>query len=279
MEEVTPVATEPEAPKEAPKETPKEEPKTPEFISDKFAALARKEKAVVKSRQEISQAKAEMEKERQAMAQERAEFQRWKALKENAKMDPDAYLNEAGLSYGYLTERTLKGGTDPNAILEKANQRISEFERKQEEERKKAEEQQKTLAQKDFEERVANFVAGIHDFVGQNKETYELIDLHGQQNLVWDVIQEAARRGDSLTVKQAADKVENYLGQQVEKALSAKKFKDRFEAKKAPEAPKEPGAPTLNNNMNTTTPVNPGIISDQERMQRALAALNKAIGQ
>ena len=78
----------------------KDTPKTPEFMSEKFLALARKEKSVVKARQEISAMKAEFEKQQAQFKEQMQEFQRWKQLKENAKLDPDAYLQEAGLSYG-----------------------------------------------------------------------------------------------------------------------------------------------------------------------------------
>lgn len=262
-------------------EPPKVDEKPPvEPVSDKFAALARKEKGIVKARQELSALKTQLEAQQKQMDAQMAEFKRWQGLRENAKVDPEAWLNEAGLSYGYLTERALKGGKDPNAILEAAEKKLSDWEKKQQEAAKKAEEDQKTQAQKEFEERVATFVQGIHEYVEQNKEAYELTTLHGQQNLIWEVIQEGARRKQQISVKDAADKVEAYLGEQVEKALASKRFKDRFTpVEKATETPKEAGSPTLNNSMNTTTPVSPGLISEQERMTRALNALNKALGE
>ena len=259
---------------------PTPEVKPPSFISDKFAQLARKEKAIVKSRQELSALKADLEKQRSQMAAQQAEFERWQKLKANAKLDPDSYLNEAGLNYGALTERALKGEKfDANEVIAQTRAEIAAFKKEQEERAQKALEENKTTAQNDFQERVKNFVSGINDFVEQNKETYELIDLHSQQDLIWQVIQEGARRKQNITVKEAADKVETYLGQQVEKALLSKKFKDKFMPKIAEEKPKEAGSPTLTNSMTPGTPTTPQYITDQERTQRALAALNKALGE
>lgn len=290
MEEVTPGQSnetptqtiiegqEPPKVEEAPKEETKvEEKKTPEFMSDKFAALSRKERAIVKARQELSAQKAEMEREKQSSAKDREEFNRWRALKDNAKLDPDAYLNEAGLTYGSLTERNLKGGIDPNAILEKTNQTIAQFRKEQEEKESAAKKAQEEASKKDLDQRVTNFISGIYDFVEQNKETYELIAQTEQQNLVWDVIRVGAQRGQELTVKQAAEKVEDYLGGQVEKALSAKKFKDRFTQVRK-EEPK-PGAPSLTNSMapSTQSPTRP--LTDKDRMRNAEIALKKSFGE
>jgi hypothetical protein len=265
-------------PVEEVKEVPKEQPK--EQVSDKFAALARKEKSIVKARQELAAEKAKIQQEMNQLKAQMLDFDRFKRLKENAKTDPDAYLKEAGLSYGYLTEQNLKGGIDPNAILEKTEQKLSEWEKKQEEAQKKIEEGQKAQAAREWQEKVQGFVQSINDFVEENKDTYELIALHGQQPLVWEVIQEAARRNDVMTVKDAATKVEAYLSEQVEKAMTnSKKFKDKYELKKVPEPPKVPGSPTLSNSMGATTPVKPGMITEAERTARALAALNKALGE
>lgn len=254
----------------------KDTPKTPEFMSEKFLALARKEKSVVKARQEISAMKAEFEKQQAQFKEQMQEFQRWKQLKDNAKLDPDAYLQEAGLSYGSLTERNLQGGIDPKAILEKTNQTIAQFKKEQEEKEKAAQEAAKTQAQKDYEARVGQFVQGIYDFVEQNQDTYELTNQTGQQNLIWEVIQAAAKRGTDMTVKQAAEKVEEYLSEQAEKVLSSKKFQGKYtKVVKEEEAPKVTPAPTLTNNITASSQPKPGMLTEQQRIQNALAVLNK----
>lgn len=253
-----------------------EEKKTPEFMSEKFHQLARKEKSVVKARQEISQMKADFEKQQAQFKEQLADLQRWKHLRDNAKLDPESYLNEAGISYGSLTERNLKGGIDPNVIFEKTNQTIAQFKKEQEEAKKQAQEEQKTQAKKQYEQNLQNFVQGIHEFVETNKEKYELTSLHGQQHLIWEVIQEAGKRGTEMTVQQAAEKVENYLDQQVTKALASKKFKDKFVPVVKPEDPVKPSVPTLSNNITATTPVNGNRApTEQERIANAMAVLNK----
>ncbi len=292
MSEVTPATTAAEvlngaapvaeAPPEPPKEPAKEAPKEPEFMSDKFAALARKEKTLVKKSQELSSLKADIEKQQSALKSQQEEYQRWLKIKENAKLDPDSYLSEAGLTYGYLTERALKGDKgDPKAILEHTEKRLSEFEKRQEEAKKQAEEAAALKAKEEWEAQLQGFAQSISDFVDENADTYELIKIHDQKALIFDVIQEGARRQKVISVKEAAEKVENYLAQQVEKALESKKFKEKFSPVKKEVAPpaKDSGTPTLSNNMSTSTPHTSPAITDKERMERALAALNKSLGE
>lgn len=258
----------------------KPEPKTPEFMSEKFAVLARKEKSIVKARQEIAALKADFERERKDWNENLEEFKRWKKIKENAKLDPDAYLNEAGLSYGYLTEKALKGEKiDGNEILARAEAKIAALEKKLEERDAKLKEDQTQQASQDVINRRETFFSNVNDWISAQGDAYELINMHNQHQIVRAVIEEAANRKKDITVKEAADKVEAYLAEQIEKAVSSsKKFKEKYVPKKIEEK-KEPGAPTLNNSMNTTTPVSPGMITDQERTARALAALEKALGE
>lgn len=262
-------------------ETPKTEPaKQQEFASDKFAALARKEKAIVRDRQELSAMKAKIEKELQSIAQQKAEYERFMKLKENAKLNPDEYLKEAGLSYGYLTEQNLKGGIDPATILEKTQETLSNWEKQQKEKAKIAEEESKARAAKEFEEKKTNFIKGIYDYVEKNKETYEITALNDQAGLVWEVMEKAALQGRVMDMKEAADKVEEYLVSQVEKSIAAKKFKDRFSpAIKEDAKDVKPGAPTLTNNMSASTQINNKGLTDQERMRNAELALKKAFGE
>lgn len=282
-EEVTtvPVVTEtpnPEVPVEAPKETPK----TPEFMSEKFHALAKKEKAIVKERQAMAQQRAQFEQEKAQSSKDLSEFKRWQALKDNAKLDPDAYLQEAGLSYGALTERQLNGGLDPKAILEKTNQTIAQFKKEQEERDQKNKDEQKSQAQKDYDAKISQFVEGIHSYVDQNAESYPTIKNAGTQNDVFQLIERAAQRGKLLNVKEATDMVENYYDGVIDKVLESPKWIKKLSEKLKPQEDvntPRPGAPTLSNNMTSSTQPKTGMITEQQRIQNALAALNKSIGE
>ncbi len=263
-----------------PEKKDEEKPKEPGFMSDKFAALARKEKANVKERQEISEKRAELEKKITEFKAQQTEFERWQKIKANAKLDPDAYLKEADLDYTYLTQKELKG-VDPKVILEKTTEQVEALRREIREGKEREAEQLKADQQKAYEEQVQNLLSTIDEVVDENADTYELIKLHNQQNLVWSVIQEAAKHDETLSIKEAADRVEKYLTDHIEKSITtAKKFKDKYTAPKKDE-PKTPipGTPTLSNNLTSTTPVKPGYMTDKEREQRALDALNKALGQ
>lgn len=78
------VETKVEPAAEVKEEPKKEEPKTPEFMSEKFAQLSKKEKAIVKARQELALEKEKIARERDQNAKDLEEFKRWKAIKDNA---------------------------------------------------------------------------------------------------------------------------------------------------------------------------------------------------
>lgn len=264
-----PEATEPTQETQEVKETT--EVKEPEIASDKFEALARKEKAIFKARKEISQMKSDFERERAMLQDKIKEFERIQKLRDNAKLDPDAYLKEAGLSYGYLTEHNMKGGVDPNTILEKTQATLTEWEKRQEEKLAQQQKEAQERQQKEYEEQYAEFVEKSLEYIASNTEEFELVNQLGQQNLVIEVMTEAGRRGKALTVKEAALKVEDYLNQNIEKALSTKKFQGKFKK----EEPKVTSDTTLNNAMSGGSSPNQRYVSEQERIDRALAVLNK----
>jgi len=276
-------------------ETPKTEeaPKAP--VSQQFAALAKKEKAIVKQQ-------AEIKAKETAFAQREAEIAAREAkVKESESLfetDPFEALKLRGYSYEKLTDMILSGQMkvekapeDPTALAKRlANEireEISAKEKAREDAAKKSIEDQKAAEAAQLEEAYAAYRSEVKDYTTQNADDYELINLYGQQEAIVTEVQayyEEHKR--VLSVKEASDIVEKKLEAEVQKALGAKKFASKItpptatktEAKAVAEkatATKTPApTKTLSNNIHTTMASTLPASTDSERMKRALSALN-----
>jgi hypothetical protein len=120
------------------------------------------------------------------------------------------------------------------------------------------------------------FRAEIAEFVKEHAETYELTALYEQSAAVFEVMDAHFRatfdpetgKGEILTKKQAAEKVEAHLEGLGEKMLKAKKMAAKLKPAE-PETPK-----TLTNDLAQST-FSGSAKTEQERMARAMAALAK----
>ena len=102
-------------------------------------------------------------------------------------------------------------------------------------------------AQKAEEEAYQNTIDGailahhhlITHHLSQNVEKYELIQLQGEQDLVWEVTEAHydANDGEILTPEQAADKVEAYLEKKIRDAMGLKRFEAKEETQTTDSVP------------------------------------------
>lgn len=278
------VESAPEAPVAAakPEETKKEEP-----LSAKFAALAKKEKAVVKLREEVKAKEAAISAREAAIAEREAKIKEAEQLFDT---DPFAALEKRGYTYQKLTDMILSGKTtvekkpeDPvevaKRIADDLRKEFAEKEKAREEAAKKAQEEAKKKQEEELAAAYEQYRGEVAAFVEQNSDQYELINMYGQQELVIDTVNgyyETHKR--VLSVKEACDMVESYLDEEAKKVFAAKKYKkQQEEAKPATPKKEEPKAPskTLSNNMTPTMASTLPAKSESERMKRALAALNQ----
>lgn len=245
----------------APEEKKPEAAKAPPG-ADRFAALAKKERAI--------QQQATALKEREAKL---ADFE---SIKQKATSNPLEALKILGISYEQITEFILNGQKPtPDLQVSAVKQEIDALRKERELEKeaaKKAQEEEHSRTMEQFRAEVGNFIK-------TNAEQYELTALYNGESIVEATIeQHFAATQKVLSIKEAADLVEAYFEDQVKAASQAKKF----QAKQEPKAPGQPAkemertkAPTLNNGMTSSAPSLLPAKTEADRVQRALAALEK----
>lgn len=266
-----------------------ETPKAPATNSDKetsskFAALAKRERAIVKQQQEFKSKESEYARKDQELAAREAKIKESESL-----WDTDVFkaLELKGYDYKKLTDLMLAGQSaapkapeDPATIARKA---IEDFKKEQaakdsekEAAAKKAADEAKSKQDADLAAAYESFRSEINEHIKTNEAEYELISLYGQQELVVETVQGYFDKHNKvLSIKEASEMVENYLLGEAQKAMKTKKLGAKTEEPKAP-APKETprtASKTLNNDMTANVPVNTPARNEQDRFKRAMAAL------
>lgn len=258
--------------------TPQQDPQ----LASRFGALAKRERSILNQKREFEQMRAQFEADRKAFEAERA---RHIGLYESGRKDPRGLLSELGWDYNKLTEAQLKN-FEPNAVdeikavrqeMQQELQALKDQQRQQrEEETRKALESERQQYAAQVQQAKDSVAAEIRS----KGDEFEFINTMGEHELVYVTMQEHfAKTGKIMEVLEAAKLVEEYIEQEeVAKVTGTKKFQSRFQTKVADgEKPTEgfQQSRTLTN-MNTSGPQ--GVLpaaTENERMQRALAALNK----
>lgn len=289
----------------------KVEEKQPDKLAPKFAALSKKERFIVAKQQELkaseaklAESKAKMESE---FAQERAkinsEMEKVNKFESLKKMNALEAMKELGFTYEQLTDIVLNEGkptteqlfntktAELEAKIEALKQaeldKTKDFEAKAkqaEEAKAKALEEEKLAAEKQQQETIVNFQKHIIKHLDDNKELYELIHTNGYQDSVYSVIEEQYQQnGRVMDVSEAAEAVENYLEEQIQKNLATNKLKAKVSSptapKESPEASNKANATeqepkTLNNEMTSASSNKSPALSEEERFKRALERLS-----
>lgn len=259
-----PSASSPEAGK--PEETKKEP------LSPALAALAKKQKEILRQRESVK-LKEQALLEREAKLREIED----RISKFESLSDPLEALKLKGWSYKDVTDFVLNNNKPtPEQQIKSVEQQMRDWMSKQEDAQKKAAEEATSRAKAEMDAVVTNFKGEIAEFLDAHKDTYELTSLYQQQELVFSTVQaHFDQTGKVMSIKEASELVEKYLEEQVEQSLKTKKLQSRL-APRAAEGSKpegKAGATTLTNQMSSSAPsmVSPRIEND--RMKRALAAL------
>jgi len=310
MPEATPVAPVVEAPKvEAPKTEPVKTEAPPvaapppaapakddaaERIAKAFGAMSKKEKQLVEESRKLSAERAELAKDREAVAAH-------KAALAAAKAKPLEALAALGLSYDELTNviannnqltpelRTKAEIEEAKDLARKAAADLEEMKKENATAAERAKEARKQAAQQQFQAQYDRWVAGTVAFVKANAVQYELTNLNDAQGEVPKLIEAVHKKtGNLLTKEEAAERIEAYFVERVEKSVASEKWK-RLQAEKAAKAtppaakkgeekPVEAKRPTLNNDLTATTkvPVPKKNETREETMARVKAAFEAA---
>ena len=267
--------------------------KPEETASAKFSALAKKEKAIVKRDQEIkAKEQAFAEREAKITAREasiKASEELWekdifKALETRLNLAP-------GTGYQKLTDLVLEGKSvapesqDPVVVAKKTIEQFKAEQKARDDERlaneKKAKEEAELKQKQELEQAWEAYNNEVNEFVKSNADDYELINTYSQQALIAQTVDEFYNANKKvLSVKEAADMVESYLESEAKKALATKKFgsslkKDSGEPKAEAKKEDAPAAKTLTNSMQPTSASVLPPQSEQDRMRRAMAALER----
>jgi hypothetical protein len=226
-------------------------------------------------------------KEQEASLQEKlAKIERFeKAKGGNAK----EALDLLGLDYNQLSEAILQDGKLPPEVhIKKLEDKLSDLE-KQREQDKSAQEQEKQKLQAQAEEKaISGFKTEIDTYLKDNKDRYELTHFWEMEDLVFEVIEEHYTRtlnqetgvGKVLSIKEAADKVEEHLEKKFSKAHEVGKIKALWGAipknsqetlakqlaSKSAQQPK-----TLTNNMSQAPAVKTGRPPEDQRIREIVA--------
>lgn len=253
-----------------------------EKLSPKLQVLLKRERAALEKEKAAKAREAEITAKLAALEEREAKIKEFESLK---KSNPMKALELLGLNYQQLTEVALADGNlTPDIKLkmleEKFDSRLNAQEAAIAKEREEA--AKKQAAQ--FEKAVEDFKTEIGKYLKENSDRYELISFEQSEDLIYDVIEEHFERtkdeetgiGETMTIQQAADKVEEFLEKKYSKAKDLKKVQAFLTPK--PVAPEKPKAPTgqkqktLTNNL-SATPMKPRTtrITDDERIAKAIA--------
>lgn len=249
-------------------------------VSGRLEVLIRREQAAV-AREQAAKAK---EAEIQAHLSRIKEF-------ESVKENPKRALELLGLDYDQLTQSLLNDGNLPPEVqIKKVEDKFEAFKREQELEKERLQKEADKKAEEQLTKTIENFKSEINSYISDNKSRYEFIEFEGQQELVFEVVDEHYKRttdpetgvGKVLSIAEAADKVEAYLEKKYEKAKALEKTKTLWgsiprETQKTLEQqalkPQMSQPPkTLSNQLSaSSTKPKVGPISDDERIQKAIA--------
>lgn len=251
-------------------EPPKVEDKK-ESNSAAISAIAKEKRRVLAMKRQMDTERAMLRKEMDDMKRER---ESWAKIS-----NPIEALQAKGWSYKDATDYVLNNKEmTPELQVKAVRDEIASFKKEQQEKDQLAQQRQAEEAKKRVEETISTFKENITDYISNNAETYELINLHGQQDAVFDTIEVYFNRTQKvMTMKEACDHVEKYLEEQVERTIKdTKKFKSRFTQ---PEVKKEEKltanqARTLSNNMTSSAPSLLPAKTEADRIKRALAVLD-----
>lgn len=263
-------------------ESASEEPKEDPVISERYAALAKREKALrdarmrqeqaLKDREEALKAReAELSKPRQ---EPKADYSGY-ISKDLLKTNPLAALAEAQISYDDLTQRVLEAGTlDPRVerMLQQAEEKIARLQEQidnQTKSQQERDEQQYASALRQIETDIKEMVT--------DDPSYELIKATGAESEVVARIKETfEKEGVLLTNEEAAQQIEDELLAEAERLAKLEKIQKRLKpvaSKPVESAPAKIAAdPQTKPRMNTLTNANSVPARQLSARERALAA-------
>lgn len=251
----------------APAEVTPGQEKKDDFLSPKFAALARQEKQIRQERERFKAEKEQWERERTAQLN-------GYIPKEKLKANALSALEEAGLSYDELTKQLLESpAAQVDPTIRALEAKLAKLEAEQAASKQKQEETQ-TTAYKQAVETIRRNVTGL---VESNPE-FEMIKALDQADAVVALIEETFKAdGYVMSEEEAAKEVEEHLAEEAMKMAGLEKIKKRLNppapveepAEKRPVTQQQPQMKTLTHELNAAPTGRP--LTPKQRRENAIA--------
>lgn len=202
-------------------------------LSARFNALSKREKLLVERERELKQ------------REERLKY--FDENYEQLKRSPKKVLEELGLDFEKFTSAYLDelDGKKPEKSVEDM---IAEVQKEQSEWRSQFEDQQRQMQEAQKKQFIENYKKDLKNYLSSepNLEKYELINAKGAYDTVYDVIQsyfmqtqEETGQGQTISVDEAAQLVEEHFEEEAKTFLKAKKFAEKKEEEPKPEKHKK----------------------------------------
>ena len=264
-------------------ETLTTEPKQ-DTASKQFSALAKKEKAIVQKNAELKAKEASFAEREAKIAAREAKIKESESL-----WDTDVFkaLEARGYDYTKLTNLMLEGKTvapesaDPLVLAKKTIEQFKAEQKQRDDERianeTKAKADAEARQKKELEDAWEAYNTEVTEFTTKNADDYELINTYNQQALIAQTVDEFYQKNKRvLSIKEASDMVEAYLESEAKKALATKKFGSTVKKDSGEPIPtlNKKETKTLTNSMQPTSASVLPAASEQDRMRRAMAALD-----
>lgn len=278
-------------PQEPVKPTEPEKSKEEDRFAAKFAALSRKEKQIRQREQDIERRLKEVEtraKEAEAKLAQAVDKESWK---KQLQKDPFKGLEEAGLTYKELIERSIRGEGEVTPeqkqaqMLQEMNERIEKLNAeilKRDEDAKQRDQQAQMRQAQQLEKQLR---MDIQKFIESKKEDLPLLSMDDDATqTVFDAIEELAKENpvssyeDALAlVDKAALGLESYYEEEISKRARHPKIQGLLGAQKPSSEPSKPSSKsaTLSNSLSQSAavPKNSANMSDDESKQYAASLL------
>lgn len=264
--------------------------KADDKVSSKIELLIRREQQALARERQAKERETQLEARFKELESEKAKITEF----ESVKKDPKKALGILGLTYDEITQAHLNDGELPPQVeIKRLREELEAYKANQSKEKdfekEKALEFSKKQAEAQEQKAIGEFKGEIGQYLSDNSARYEYISFEDEQDLVFAVIDENYNRtldaetgiGKVMSIKEAADKVEEFLEKKYIKAKELNKTKALWGAipketqkqiAKQENVPQKPPPRTLTNQLSASasTP-RKAPITDAERIQKALA--------
>jgi hypothetical protein len=248
-------------------------------LSGRLEILMRREQGILQKERQVKDLEAQIQEKLKLLDK----------FEEAKKGNSKTALELLGLDYNQLSESILKDGQIPPEVhVKKLEEQIEELKKGREQDLLSREEEKKKLQAEAEQKAITDFKGQIDTYLKDNKSRYELTHFWEMEDLVYEVIDEHYTRtldpetgtGKVLSIKEAADKVEEHLEKKFTKAKEVEKVKALWGAipKNAQDtlakqlATKDKQPPkTLTNNMAPAPTTKPPRLNEEQRVRDIVA--------